>query len=374
MESTYWRPCDADGSNCHCDLRLELMDCAETYSASIVMKLQIALSIAVTLGATGILTFRLVFRGQKLFDYRGGRPQPQPILSMYILGITFNLLRMLHAIFLLTEVVQSKIVRSFIFDLSWQFGFGTFAAYLIGIATAVFDSNTVVTRGWKFSQSLVTKIGVAFLVLPVITNSSCSVLIGYFAEKNNPELADIFTRLLYTFWSCYCFALSSCVVYAGFGLIRLLNSHLRAVIDGRQYDVFKTGRVKVRIIMTVTVLCLMAFFLLLVVYMSCKPIIQASVPFNLIICIIWNFAGPIATFFIEITFLLDPKMLKGPTFSATGSSFGQRTDETTIEIRGSLIDANKLPGAQFLQRGHELKVYNQSQSSVSSDVKHLMYQ
>jgi hypothetical protein len=50
MESTYWRPCDADGNNCHCDLRLELMDCAETYSASIVMKLQIALSIAVTLG------------------------------------------------------------------------------------------------------------------------------------------------------------------------------------------------------------------------------------------------------------------------------------------------------------------------------------
>lgn len=78
--------------------------------------------------------------------------------------------------------------------------------------------------------------------------------------------------------------------------------------------------------------------------------------------------------YVKSWLIFSPKMLKGPTFSATGSSFGQRTDETTIEIRGSLIDANKLPGAQFLQRGHELKVYNQSQSSVSSDVKHLMYQ
>lgn len=31
-----------------------------------------------------------------------------------------------------------------IFDLSWQFGFGTFAAYLIGIATAVFDVSGLI--------------------------------------------------------------------------------------------------------------------------------------------------------------------------------------------------------------------------------------
>ncbi|KAH8555416.1 hypothetical protein BGW37DRAFT_525484 [Umbelopsis sp. PMI_123] len=296
-------------------------------------------------------------------------------MSMYCLGMTFNMLRMLHAIFLLTDSARSMIVRSFIFDLSWQFGFGTLAAYLIGIASAVFDSNAVVTRGWKFSQSLVTKIGVAFLVLPVITNNPFSVLIGYFAEKNNNDLADIFTRLLYTVWSCYCLALSSCVLYAGYGLIKLLDTHLRAVVDGRQFDIFKTGRMKVRIIMTVAVLVLMAFFLLLVVYMSCKPLIQSSVPFNIVICIIWSFAGPIATIFIAVAFLLDPKMLKGPTFSATGSSFGQRTDETTtIDIRASYIDSNKLHGNQFLQRGHELKVYNQSSSSMSSDAKHLMYQ
>jgi hypothetical protein len=95
---------------------MELMDCAETYSASLVLKLQVALSIAVTLGgelklpsnmqnglyapnissfcyeiqAACILTFRLTFRDQKLFDYRGGRAQPQPILSMFVLGTTFN--------------------------------------------------------------------------------------------------------------------------------------------------------------------------------------------------------------------------------------------------------------------------------------------
>lgn len=49
MESSYYRSCDAQGNNCHCDLRLELMDCLDTYPASIILKLQVALSAAVTL-------------------------------------------------------------------------------------------------------------------------------------------------------------------------------------------------------------------------------------------------------------------------------------------------------------------------------------
>jgi hypothetical protein len=57
--------------------------------------------------------------------------------------------------------------------------------------------------------------------------------------------------------------------------------------------------------MAASCLCLLCFIFLLVVYMSCKPLIQASVPFNVTIFIIWNFAGPVATFFIEIAFLLE---------------------------------------------------------------------
>jgi hypothetical protein len=79
---------------------------------------------------------------------------------------------MLHAIFLLTETAQSKVVRAgkqklvytlidkncpqhfyssrhdiaVLFDLSWQFGFATFAAYLIGIAAAVFNVNATVSQ------------------------------------------------------------------------------------------------------------------------------------------------------------------------------------------------------------------------------------
>ncbi|GAB5587730.1 hypothetical protein Unana1_02630 [Umbelopsis nana] len=281
---------------------------------------------------------------------------------------------MLHAVFLLTETVQSQIARSIIFEISFQFGFGTFAAYLIGIASAVFNSNTVVTRSWKFNSSQVTKIGIGFMIFPIVSNNCCSALIGYYSEQDNAVMADIFTRLLYAFWAFYCICLSSLILYSGLGLIRMLDSHLRVVVDGRQHDVFKTGRMKVRFIMAVTCLCLLCFILLVLVYMICKPQIQASVPFNIFICIIWNFTGPIATFFIEITFLVDPKMLKGPSFSATGSSFGQKTDETTVEFRGSLVYANKLSGTRFSQHGHELKVYNSDRSSVNSDIKFLMQQ
>ncbi|CAM0138051.1 unnamed protein product [Umbelopsis sp. WA50703] len=356
------------------------MDCLDTYPAGIVLKLQVALSAAVTLAACGILTFRLMFRDQKLFDYRGGRAQPQPILSMFILGTTFNMLRMLHAIFLLTETAQSKVVRAVLFDLSWQFGFATFAAYLIGIAAAVFNvnatSNTVVTRSWKLSQSQITKIGFTFIILPVLTNNPISVLIGIYADADNVYLADLFTRLLYSLWGFYCICLSSCILYAGYGLTKLLDSHIRTVVDGRRHDVFKTGRIKVRMIMTASCLCLSCFIVLVLVYMIWKPLTFSSVVFNICIAVVWNFAGPIATFFIEITFLIDPKMLKAPTFSATGSSsFGQKTEESTVDTtqRGSFINT-QFQGTRFSQHGHELKIYNAGRSSMTSDAKYLMMQ
>jgi hypothetical protein len=59
MQSSYYRSCDAQGSNCHCDLRLEAMDCLDTYPAGIVLKLQVALSAAVTLAGEYICFPRL---------------------------------------------------------------------------------------------------------------------------------------------------------------------------------------------------------------------------------------------------------------------------------------------------------------------------
>jgi hypothetical protein len=65
-------------------------------------------------------------------------------------------------------------------------------------------------------------------------------------------------------------------------------------------------------------------------------------------------------------------MLKGPTFSATGSSFGQRTEDTAVETRASAFNAAQLAGFRFSQNGHELKVYNSDRRSLNSDAKFLM--
>ena len=67
-------------------------------------------------------------------------------------------------------------------------------------------------------------------------------------------------------------------------------------------------------------------------------------------------------------------MLKPPTFSAGSSSFGQRTEDTTIETPGSFMTVNNLPGTRFSQHGHELKVYNTSRGSMNFDSKYLMMQ
>lgn len=106
------------------------------------------------------------------------------------------------------------------------------------------------------------------MIFPIVSNNCCSALIGYYSEQDNAVMANIFTRLLYAFckfvgnfeFDCisnvppltaiclgafYCICLSSLILYSGLGLIRLLDSHLRVVVDGRQHDVFKTGRMKV---------------------------------------------------------------------------------------------------------------------------------
>lgn len=131
QESTFWRICD-DFGKCHCDWRYTIYDCEETEIAKILYLITAVLSGVLSVVAVMILYFRLNYRNQKIFEIRNGFPRPKPIESMGLFGIIFNVcknlfdhfffapqcidnipvVQMIHAIFMLTDVIPSPIFRS----------------------------------------------------------------------------------------------------------------------------------------------------------------------------------------------------------------------------------------------------------------------
>ncbi|GAB5587731.1 hypothetical protein Unana1_02631 [Umbelopsis nana] len=273
-----------------------------------------------------LFAHRVCRQGQRLFDTRRGYLRPQPVETLLVFAFIFNIIRMIHSVVIVNNSAENYVFRSFLFEFPWQFGFGAFAAYLWGIATTVFDSETVMDGGWRLSQADISKIGLAFVLSPMITNNICSVASGVYAQRGDAYRADIFARLLYAFWTFYCLTLAICVLYAGIRLMRLLDLHLQMLGSGKRYELVKTGRMKVRMIMTVTGACLSCFVLILFPYAVCRNLIQNSTPANVLWAILWNYAGPMASILIEIALFIDPRMFGGPSFSVNGSSSERKNE------------------------------------------------
>ncbi|KAG2176251.1 hypothetical protein INT43_005485 [Umbelopsis isabellina] len=337
--STFWRTCDPNGQNCHCDWRLSLYSCAETIPIGIIFKIQVIWAALVSVLAALLLLHRLR-QGQRLFDTRRGYMRPQPVESMVVFAFIFNTLRMIHSIIILKGYDENYIFRSFLFEIPWQFGFGAFAAYLWGIGTTVFDSETVIEGGWRLSPAAISKIGFSFLFTPMLTNNICSIASGAFAQQGDAYKADIFARLLYAFWTFYCTALAVCVIYSGVRLMKLLGQHLEMIGSGKRYDQVKHGRMKVCWIMSVTGLCLICFAVILCSYAIWRPQIMSNTAANITWSVLWNFAGPTATLLIEVALFIDPRMFGGPTFSASGSS-AERNTEAGFGSSFTATDQNK---------------------------------
>ncbi|KAI9287336.1 hypothetical protein BC943DRAFT_319548 [Umbelopsis sp. AD052] len=318
--SNFWLSCNAAGENCHCDWRLTYVSCEESYAIDIIFKINVVWSAIVSLLAAALLIHRIFCQGQRLYDMKRGYLRPQPVETLLVLAVIYNILRMVHSIVILGDNPNSVIFRSFIFEFGWQFGFAALAAYLWGIAITVFDSEAVMDNGWQLSQRHISRVGLAFVLSPVITNNVCSILSGFYAQQGDAYKADIFARLLYAFWAFYCILLVFCVSYSGMRLMHLLGTHLSMLGSGRRYEQVKTGRMKVRAIMTVSGLCLACFTMLCGIYSICRTTVQNHKSFNILWAVLWNFAGPSASILIEVALFIDPRMFGGPSFSVSGSS------------------------------------------------------
>lgn len=314
---------------CHCDWRLTLDDCVERNAMIIVHGINIGLSGIAVIIAIILVSHRIFIKGHTLFEANlaKGCFRPKPIDCMLLFIGLFNLLRLISSTVLIADICPDMISRSFLFEFPWQFGFGSFALYLIGIAQTLADSHKVIANSWLPSPRLVDFIGGTIFLAPYIINNVMSLAAGILAERNL-MLAQTFTRLLYIFWFIHCTSLSATVFFAGQRLIKILGAHLKKFnTTGPRYVAVQTGIFKIRAVMTIITICLMMFAVFLLIFGILRETIIVNKVGSIVLGAIWNFLGAVATTSVEIAIIFNPKIDESNNGLGLKSSSAEKSNQ-----------------------------------------------
>lgn len=317
---------------CHCDWRLTLQGCVEQKAMTIVHGINIGISGVTVIIGSALLCHRLFIKGHQLFDINlsKGCFRPKPIDCMLLFIVIFNFLRILTSSILIADVAQDMISRSFIYEFSWQFCYGSFALYLIGIAQTLADSHKVIANSWLPSPRIVDAIGATLFFAPFTINNCISLAAGILAESNLP-LAIIFTRLLYVFWFIHCASMGIAVLYAGLRLTHILEGHLQKfnTTAGPRYISIKTGIFKIRSVMSIIVVCVWMFASFLLLYGILRPLIIVNKVGSIVLGTIWTYLGAVSTLGVVIAILINPKIDENDSLGLKTSSAEKSGTENT---------------------------------------------
>ncbi|KAI8334958.1 hypothetical protein BC941DRAFT_430781 [Chlamydoabsidia padenii] len=274
----------------------------------------------------------MVLKGHRLFDWGSNKGclRPMPIDSMLFFLTFFNILRLLTSVLLVTDTSPGNwIARSFMFEFAWQFGYGSFALYLIGIAQTLADSHKAISSGWLPSPRTVDVIGLTFLFSPFILNNVCALVSGILAERNL-HVAEIFVRILYVLWFYHCFSLACAVMLSGWRLVRILNRHLdKFQTTGPRGANIRAGIFKIRAVVMILSVCLLLFAAFLLLYGVLRNRIMTSTAGNLVLSGIWNWLAALTTLAVEGAILFSPNTEKKPSFFGLKISSSGGKDNTT---------------------------------------------
>ncbi|KAI9498121.1 hypothetical protein BDB00DRAFT_801225 [Zychaea mexicana] len=312
---------------CHCDWRVTLRDCVEAKAMTGVYIGNIAICAFVFVIGTGLLVHRIFVKGHRLFDAASSKGclRPKPIDCMLFSLMIFNLLRLLTSVILIADIADDMISRQFMFEFPWQFGYGAFALYLIGIAQTLADSHKAISTGWLPSPRVVDFIGSTFFLAPFIMNNIVAIIGGVYA-RSNLGVAEAMVRVLYVFWFLHCFLLGLAVLFAGMRLIRILNRHLsKFQASGPRFASVKTGIFKIRAVMCIISTCLIMFAIFLLMYGALRDQIMVNIPGSIFLGVIWNYLGPCATLCVEIAIIFNPRIGTDGIGNLKSSSGGEKT-------------------------------------------------
>ncbi|OBZ85965.1 hypothetical protein A0J61_05998 [Choanephora cucurbitarum] len=319
---------------CHCDWRLTIRDCAESEAMTIVYGIHAGLSGMNFLIGSALLFNRVILKGHTLFDASASKGcfRPKPIDCMLLFLIIFNLLRLILSIVLLTDICPDMISRSFLYEFAWQFEYGGFAVYLIGIAQTLADSHRAIANSWLPSPRLVDIIGGTLFTAPFIINNVMSLAAGILAESNL-HLAQLFTRLLYIMWFVHCSVLSCLVAYAGVKLVAILREHLQKFnTSGPRYIAIQTGIFKIRAVVTIISIAVMMFAVFLLIFGILREIIVINYAGSIVLGIVWNFLGAFSSGGVIIAVLVNPKIDDNTNLGLKTSSAEKSNSQQTPQF------------------------------------------
>ncbi|CAO3648388.1 unnamed protein product [Cunninghamella blakesleeana] len=341
-ELAFWRLCDDD--ICHCDLRMTVHNCDESTALYAINMICLIWSIVVAVVGIGLLYHRLIILKQRLFDFPGKIPRPRPIET-----------RAMHSIILITNVTKSAILRSFLFEFSWEFGTAALVCYLFGVVHTLASNSRLIYKSWIKSQSIVDIAFLVLLIFPFIAITPISMIAGYYSEKEDLDTAVALTMATYGTWTFYTFTIGTLVLVTGLRLLVVLRKQLfmhkhvfkkngssnhhshnnNTNTSGTSHTIKKNdyhyqkntekmrhGVFKVKIIISAICCCSWCFTALSILYTLLRPSVMQSSNFTIIMCAILDFNGPLVSTVIEFALITDFKGFKG----LSQLSFASETD------------------------------------------------
>ncbi|ORY92030.1 hypothetical protein BCR43DRAFT_497671 [Syncephalastrum racemosum] len=332
MEWSLYRHCDQE-HGCHCDWRLSVHGCEESHAMQIVYIVNIAYSALVAIGGLGILYNRCVLKGRRFFEINSGKGclRPKPIECMILLLTIFNLFRLTSAVILVWDVAPNNMMlRSWLFEFPWYFGYGGFALYLLGIAQTLADSHKAISEGWLPSPLTVDIVGCTIFLAPPILHTPVVLVSGALAAGGNEHAAQALVRVQYSLWTLHCCVLSSAVMFSGIRLVRILNGHLtKFQVGSPRYSAIKNGIFKINAVMGIITLCLMLFAAQCLLYAILRDQIMTSTAGSIALAVIWTYLGPAAIFCVELAIIFNPS--KSP-FLRLGASTKSSSEEKSSNV------------------------------------------
>ncbi|SAM00509.1 hypothetical protein [Absidia glauca] len=377
---------------CHCDFRISVSNCHEELHMKTVYYVTIGITSLIVLFGLILLFRRICIQGHTFIDKRSSKGclRPHPMDCLLLFCTIFNILRLLDNGILVTNAGQNPIVRTFFWELSWEFLYTGFVLYVLGVAQTLRDSHQAVSKGWLPSAKSIDRSISALLICMVMTNMTCAFASGALAESNH-FAARGFTYALYYSWFVYCAILAVTILYCGVRLIRILESHLENFsMPIHRINNIKTGIFKIKCMVFVGFFGAIIYGVSMLLFAILRQSILITPGGGLTLSLIWNLMGPFCTGGVEVAMVFSaapPDMgkvlgLKSSSNNNTSNnnntdhdqddvSFGDKSNDGNVYSDTTIITQHAATNEPWQTRPISLQDTERLQLEYQNAIEHL---
>ncbi|KAI8369770.1 hypothetical protein BD560DRAFT_447188 [Blakeslea trispora] len=263
--------------------------------------------------------------------------RPKPLEFMMVV------VRIIGSTLLVTNTISNTLLRAFLYDVPWQCTLSAFVFYFFGIAHTVSNNDSKTRFCWmRYTSKKANFLRNIFIIVPCITNSTCAILAAFFAERHNVVVANALTQTLCYLWAVYYFALAWPVLFAGIQLLGILNGILESMSQSSDEDTQRRlqklydASFKVRMIATISTICLFSFAFMKLIYGLFRAQILTNQISNLLFAIIWTFVPTLVALGLCLTVAFNPKAFSSPNLNSVNNINSIEVNEEDYESKTAL--------------------------------------